>query len=372
MISTATIHYLPLPGTLPVSSRIERDLARIVRGIREAAGEALEAILLVGGYGRGEGGELGDGPEAAAHNDYDLVAVCSSVSRRLRHAIERASVALGSEIGVDVDVHPVPRALVAFPPATLFWLDVSLGGARVLDGDADVLRTMRAVRTRDVPLEEGARLLANRATGIAISRLRGARTSPLETARHVHKAVLACGDVRLLAADRYRLRVGDRAADLARLAHAGAAPRSLAEAYAEAAAFRARPDRWTGPADIEGWLERSKDEIARWHLEFESYRFSERVDLDGYLERRSPLYPRSADTLPIGAPAAVRAAVRRQASLRPYFGHPREKLARVAIALAYLPLSRAVAVARELMALPRDASAGLVLDALSSLRGVGA
>jgi hypothetical protein len=65
-----------------------------------------------------------------------------------------------------------------------------------------------------VPLSECGRLLANRAVGLAISNLEGTRATDESLARHAHKAALACGDVRLLAADRYVASLRTRLADL--------------------------------------------------------------------------------------------------------------------------------------------------------------
>lgn len=352
--------------------RIERDLARITQRIRAAAGQRLVALLLVGGYGRGEGGTVGEGEHAAAHNDYDLVAVCPESSRPLAASLHAAAGELSRELGVDVDVHVVSPELVAHPPKTLFWLDVSLGGRRVLFGDESIVATSSPIAVRDIPLDECARLLANRATGIALSRLAGPSARPLEAARHIHKAVLACGDARMVAADRYVLKVADRARVMADMSRGGVIPDGLAAAYRDAAAFRMRPDRWPLPSDIDAWFDDMSARIAAWHMEFESLRLGQEVEARSFSRRTEPVYLAHVDRMRLGLPSALRATARGKAPLFPYLGHPRERLARVSVALAYLDASVAMVEAKRLFGLDADAPASVVHAALIALRDVGA
>ena len=320
----------------PMRPRVRRDLDLVTKVAESTFGGELVALLLVGGYARGEGGAMGDDPDAASFNDYDLVAVVRRVDARAVEAARDVSRVATERVGIDVDVWPISVDAMQRPPATLFWLDVALGGVVVLSGSEQILRGARKIDARAVPLEEAARLLVNRATGLALSRLEGAGVNPLRTAMHVFKAVLACGDARLLASSAYASTVRRRSQRLESLAKARVAPEALADAYRDAADFRLRPHRFVAPRDMEAWLDTWRVRIAEWHVAFESHRLGTPLTLMDLVRRRAPLYPRRVDGMRSGLPAALRAVVKGHANLFPYIGHPRERLARASLALAYL------------------------------------
>jgi len=197
-----------------------------------------------------------------------------------------------------------------------------------------------------VPHAEAARLLANRAVGIALSNLER-EDRDLRRARHGHKAVLACGDARLLAADVYRPTVAARVVEITRQRGAPAIGDELAFAYADAAAFRTRPDHWAPPGDqsLDAWSRRIIDLVGRSHLSYEALRVGTPASPAGYANHRGALF-RGAPDVAQGPLAAFRAWSRGRAPVSPWVGHPRERLARVAVALAYgheHPGTRAIA-----------------------------
>src|SRR5687767_1520182 len=190
------------PGRAPASltlckdadaeARIQRDLRALSVALTSAMGPSLRTLLLVGSYARGDGGATSRG----AYNDFDLVAVVPRDTSALRADLTRFTEEWTARLGVHVEIWPLEeRRLEAIPP-TLFWLDVSLGGVRILAGDRSVEAFLHRIETRDVPLSECGRLLANRAVGLAISNLEGSSATDESLARHAHKAALACGDAR--------------------------------------------------------------------------------------------------------------------------------------------------------------------------------
>lgn len=332
-----------------VEDRIELDLQRIRAEVRSEVGSHLSALLLIGGYARGEGSVVERDGELAPYNDYDLLVVTpGGRTRHLRKPLADLGDRLAQQLGIEVELWPVGERELGEVPPTLMWLDVLLGGAEVIEGDPHILERVRRIGVRNVPYAEAARLLANRAVGIALTNLE-ARDRGHRRARHGHKAVLACGDARLLAADRYCGRVSDRAEELARLAGAPGVPQELARAYQDATGFRKRPDLWKPPRgeSLEHWFECTRALVAASHLDFEALRVGAPRSPAGYAAHRAPLFDGAPD---IGRFSRLyvelRTGLAGRTPLLPWTGHPRERLARAAVALAYGaddPNSRAIA-----------------------------
>lgn len=185
--------------------RIRRDLETIIAQAR-AADPALVALVLTGGFSRGEG-TVRDG---APVNDYDLIALRSRPGGRATYA--KLAHALGETIGIEVDLMPMWRARLPRVEPKLFWLDVALG-ARVIWGDPRILRGLPAHTARDVPPREVARLLGNRAAGLLLALPGPGRPVDVALADlQATKAVLAAMDATLLAQGRYAARLRERLA----------------------------------------------------------------------------------------------------------------------------------------------------------------
>lgn len=182
---------------------IERDLAAICDAVA-AADPKLDALLLTGGFSRGEG-TVRDGRPV---NDYDLVAVRRAWGgdaryRELGHRLSR-------DVGIEVDLLPVARARLPHVGRKLFWLDARLGG-RVIHGDADALRRIPAFDAGDLPRHEAARLLGNRAAGLLLALpTRDDPQPPEQCDLQATKAVLAAMDATLISRGQYAPRMRDR------------------------------------------------------------------------------------------------------------------------------------------------------------------
>lgn len=188
--------------TPEIRARIARDLDDIARSVN-AADPALRALVLTGGFSRGEGTARAGKPV----NDYDLVAVRALGRGGARY--RRVASALTQRLGIEVDLLPVSEGWWRRAPPKLFWLDVKLG-ARVLAGDADVLDRLPAHDAADLPRIEIARLLANRAAGLLLA----LPDTPgrLDADAQAAKAVIAALDATLLDEGRYAPTLRERLA----------------------------------------------------------------------------------------------------------------------------------------------------------------
>ena len=183
--------------------RISEDLDLIARVVA-AADPAMSALVLTGGFSRGEG-TVRDGRPV---NDYDLISIRTrpggdDLYRRLAHELTES-------VSLEVDLMPVWRRRLPRIGRKLFWLDVALGG-QVIAGNVGVLRELPAMSAADLPPQECARLLGNRAAGLLLA-LPGPDLppDPQQVDLQAAKAVLAAMDATLLHRRQYAARLRDR------------------------------------------------------------------------------------------------------------------------------------------------------------------
>jgi predicted nucleotidyltransferase len=365
----------PAPRPLPAS--VDAALARGARAILRELGGAVQAVVLVGSLASDDPSLTVDDSKAVRpRNDADVLAVVAThrEARALRAAAIAASAAATKAAGFEVDVAPIARGDIEALRGRLMFVDAALRGVRVLAGDPTVVAPLATLTAADVSLDELRRLLANRATGLALSRLAAAYGGydAEAAARHVAKAWFAAGDVVLFRSGTYARRVADRCGALGDLAAIGSPDlAALAAGYGTAAA-------WSGRSTPIG-LDVPGFDAARARL-FDAYAFAappiERgagraKGLDDMIART---LPRELADVPFVAQKAggLRAVARGVVGVRRAFVHPRVVLADASMRLAFAPdvLEACADVATELAA--ESANPSAVRAALLRLRGVAA
>lgn len=173
--------------TPEIIARIEADLATVAR-VTRAGDPALRALVLTGGFARGEGAVMDGDPQ----NDYDLVAVRGLGRPRVPYATMQQE--LEGRLGLHIDLAPLPAWRLRWLPPSIFWYETALRG-RTLWGEEMVQRM--PVRNSDAILPtEGLRLLVNRAAGLLLATgHHDAHAVRIQCA----KALLAAFDARMLA-----------------------------------------------------------------------------------------------------------------------------------------------------------------------------
>jgi len=210
-----------LAGDAAFDKMLDKQLGDISEAIKKSdVSKDIVAIVLGGGYGRGEGGvfETSDG-QKKLYNDLDFFVIAEKLSRFRLKKIDKTLAAIGEsftrEIGVDVDFGPAKTLKqLARMPFTMMWQELRQGHVLVY-GAADVLNALPDYDLHDLPRSEGLRLLLNRGAGLLFAgqRFRLENISDADRdfiGRNLHKAVLACGDVFLLLRNQYCLSVQDR------------------------------------------------------------------------------------------------------------------------------------------------------------------
>ncbi|MBI4658731.1 MAG: hypothetical protein HY735_07750 [Verrucomicrobia bacterium] len=221
------------PGrfTLDGSDALEERLASLCARVRDGLkwivpSDRLEAVLLGGGYGRGEGGVLRTADGDLPYNDLEFYVFVRGNSwlneRRWSDALRRAADEWSSEAGVHIELKILSLAKLRRCAVSMFYYDL-LAGHRWVIGEEELLVGCEHHRSAErIPLSEATRLLMNRFTGVLFARDKLRRNEFTPEAhdfivRNLAKAKLALGDAVLAAFGQYHWSCRERHRRLAQL-----------------------------------------------------------------------------------------------------------------------------------------------------------
>ncbi len=223
-------------------------LERIACRARDGLGDNLEALILGGGYGRGEGGLLRSKQGDRPFNDLDFFLVARRPRQAARWDSASALADLAAEAGIHLDIsRPLTRRDLHRLPHSLMWHDLLLGH-RVIAGPEGILESAAPPGLKDpLPPIEATRLLLNRGAGLLQSLRIAAGFEPLPDPeflrRNFWKCALALGDALLILFQRYRPALRERRLEFEALdrKEPRVAALALVPWYRKALAFRMRP-----------------------------------------------------------------------------------------------------------------------------------
>ncbi len=324
-------------GSDELEARIARDMATVRGRVTEVVRtEDLTALVLGGGYGRGEGGVFEVDGEERVYNDYDFFVVVPYTSRRRRRALSSALQGVKEAVepgcGIHVDFGPpMPVSSLSRLPYELMYMEAKYGH-HVVMGPPDVFSSLPAYDPEHPPLAECARLFMNRGIGLLLARMTLGQQSLLNTedqefvVRNIYKAMMAMGDSVLFLKGDYSPSYVERRKRFAAQPLDGV-PESarLREAYEASLDFKMRPRHAAPPGKtLDEWHREVVDLYLRVYLWFERNRLG-MADLDWA----------AYEALPTRFPGAVplerlKNAVRNLRHARPASGewllHPRDRI----------------------------------------------
>ncbi len=215
--------------------------------VSEVGTRGLDAVVLAGGYGRGEGAlrRTGDS-QRRPFNDFDLLLVGtrSDVPSRVLRELRRS---LPGILDVDfVDVNYIRASALRKVSPSVFFYELK-NGNRILWGTPDALEALPSFESSELPLTEATRLFLNRGLGLlsVLLELVEGRESVVLTGRAAvawSKVILAAGDSFLLERRLYHWSYVERMRRLREIAEYSTLEVGFADAYASAAAFKLTAD----------------------------------------------------------------------------------------------------------------------------------
>ncbi|MDB6112429.1 MAG: hypothetical protein JWR69_4179 [Pedosphaera sp.] len=224
--------------TLDGSDALEGHLAQtcqaVLGGVQALIpSSSLDALVLGGGYGRGQGGVLRSATGDRPYNDLEFyVFTRGNVllnEHRYRSPLQKLGDQLSPAAGLHVEFKIYSRDKLRTGAVSMFTYDL-LSGHRLILGNRDLLRGCEHhLRADQIPLHEATRLLFNRCSGLLLAKdlLRQQTLTAAQTdfvARNLAKAQLALGDAVLAVHGQYHWDCRERHARLKKLASAEILP----------------------------------------------------------------------------------------------------------------------------------------------------
>lgn len=295
-----------IAGDLYCEETIERDLNVISKfALKEIGPKNLSAIVLVGGYGRGEGGVQQLNGTLQPHNNYDiLLVVNSSLHSRYYKNIniaKKLKSSLPPTLVVDADFSIMTEKELKNTRFLLFLCDAQ-HASKIIWGNPKVLDLLPVMELDKVPLIEGLWLLLNRSTLLLINQIEllphihnMSSHNVKVFLRHIAKSIIGTGDSVLLGLGMYHWSYLEKLKRLEELEHSNKGPvAKLSELYRTALEWRLAPHaaKW----NQEELLRQQKtawDLSQSVYLWFEKLRMGDpHLSWDNYLQAFAHNYPK--------------------------------------------------------------------------------
>lgn len=256
------------------------------------------ALILIGGYGRGEGGVVQENGTYHPHNNLDLLYIYNGKINA--HLIEQANKKLqeiSKEYGIGIDMSAINKQKLMRLDGLVVSYDMRYGH-RTLLGDSKFLKDHKAFSLYNIDPADMRQLLVNRGTLLLINRVLLNKPSLTKDEKkliikHAIKAIIGYGDALLYFNDSYHWSYMQKQSNMS---ESNNIDKSIKDLYSEAIIFRFMPDYDTYMRkDLKAWNDELIKTLSSIHLQCEKINLNENnLDWENYfitaLENKS--YPR--------------------------------------------------------------------------------
>jgi hypothetical protein len=262
-------------GGADVEARIGTMMEEVAAALARALDEdALRAVVLLGGYGRGEGGvETWDGIERP-HNNFDFLVVGRGSRAPDRAPVDAALAPLIARHGIGLDAGCLSEAALRRAPCLVMWHDMRFGHKTIL-GDPLFVSSLTRLSPERIVTSDVRDLIVNRGTLLVINQLLLDLPALTDLQRrtvvkHGVKAIIGYGDALLFFHGRYHWSYLEKQRRMRRL---GDVTPELKRLYDEACELRLQPryEDWRD-RDLTAWNAELCDTLAPVHVACERRR----------------------------------------------------------------------------------------------------
>ncbi len=245
-----------IDGSDALEAHLAQTCERVLAGVKVLVpASKLQAVLLGGGYGRGEGGVLKTADGDRPYNDLEFYVFIRGnailAERKFRHPLHGLGEGLSPAAGLEVEFKVLTLDKLRRDTPSMFYYDLVMGHRWQLGDDALLAGCEQHRDAARVPLHEATRLLMNRCSGLlySLERLRRRDFGATEAdfvGRNLAKAQLAFGDALLAAHGQYHWSCRERHSRLAKLSVVDNLPLAeLVQHHATGVDFKLHPVRST-------------------------------------------------------------------------------------------------------------------------------
>lgn len=324
--------FTPVPLPSELDEHLQAHFERTRRHFEKLGSKAPVAIVLGGGYGRGEGGIAWDGEgRLRFFNDLDyFIFTPTPEDPALLEALRLWEREESAAMGIDVEGKCLRESDLNETPDSMMFFDL-VAAQTIVSGPADFFEPYKAIaRPETIKPIEATRLLWNRGSGLLFARNGLENGGDLSVVhRNQAKAKLSLGDALLTLEGNYRAYVRER---LEMLRHLKGVDPRIAQLHAEGVAFKLNPSS-PPPRQV---LNATQQELtALWQetfLQVESVRLKQSFSHPlAYAAYPGKLFPESASFRNILL--GLRDRLKRSGGVRPITDYPRGALQRALVLL---------------------------------------
>ncbi|KZZ78700.1 hypothetical protein A3767_01845 [Oleiphilus sp. HI0133] len=256
-------------------------IAKVVQ--KNIADNKLRSLILLGGYGKGEGGVSVVGNSYKPHNNFDLLLVTQHLSKtkqeRVNEALSQQLQALAGKLDIGIDLSLIDQWKLKNMPTRVLWYDM-MEGHRTLLGDAKFVPSIKH-KQRDIPAWDMRNLMVNRGSLLLLNQIclqNEERSQELDRLiiKHAMKAIIGYGDALLYSLDEYHWSYREKHARILKHSEIDLRFKRL---YDEALSFRLSPKyAYYLQLDLKDWHRNVMRQLESIHLKCEAKRL-QRSDL---------------------------------------------------------------------------------------------
>ncbi|MFK5938492.1 MAG: hypothetical protein QM497_08865 [Sulfurimonas sp.] len=256
------------------------------------------ALILIGGYGRGEGGIVLENDTYHPHNNLDLLYIYNgNIDTAMTELANTKLQEISRNYGIGIDMSAINKQKLMRLDGLVIGYDMRFGH-RTLLGDSSFLKEHKEFSIYNIDPVDIRQLLVNRGTLLLINRLLLNKQTLTKDEKkliikHAIKAIIGYGDALLYFNDSYHWSYAQKQLNMSKLKNID---KGIKDLYSKAILFRFMPDYDTYlKKDLKAWNDELLRTLSSIHLECERINLSEsKLDWKNYfklaLENKS--YPR--------------------------------------------------------------------------------
>jgi glycosyltransferase involved in cell wall biosynthesis len=239
--------------TLYGGDEVENLIGQIIEEVKIVvtqcfSSQQYRSVLLIGGYGKGEGGVISRSGKEWPHNNLDLAVISRHLSKDKRKAmkavLDRALLPITEKYQIGFDTSLIPESAMQSSMPTLLWHEL-YEGHKLLLGDPKFVRSLPLGDLNAVPTREFQALMANRGSLLIINDWLLNKNGLVPehhrhiAVKHIMKTIIGFGDAWLYFLGDYHWSYCER---LKRVRQQSLIPEGFKELYEQAAEFRFKPN----------------------------------------------------------------------------------------------------------------------------------